>query len=288
MPLCEHMNRMKSIYMKDSLLFPEKVELLKFGPETAHKPLKLNFYTLWIMDEGKGECEMNDRIYPVQNDRKVMFCNPGTIIKFHAEKQNPMHLYCIQFRILKKENTANGVIFKETRPCFLSNDVHELDSSLKIKNATSELLSRYQCESPANSFIIQKLFSEIMALVINVLMNCKGGASCSVIDCAISYLKEHYHEDITREQMACMVGLSKEYFSRLFKKETGQNFTEYLTNIRIKKVEEFLLTSNACLREIAENVGYKNEYYLSRKFKEIKGVSPTMYQKETLSSFMSQ
>lgn len=276
MSCCKIVNKSNPLISKSSIFLTEKIELIKYDGSTPLTKQKLDCYTLWILAEGNGEIEIDGEKSTLNHDKKMIFCNPGTIVEFCAT-QDHLLLYYLPFRIFNKQETDQGLDFKEEKSCFLSNEVHDLDSSLEIKNIAKELLSRYQCDSPANAFIIQKLFSEMMAIVTNILMNCQEGKNCSIIDCVVSYIQEHYNEDITREQLACMVGLSKEYFSRLFKKETGQSFIEFLTNIRIEKVEEFLLTSNAGLREIAENVGYKNEFYLSRKFKEIKGVSPTMY-----------
>lgn len=279
MTLCDQTKNLNTLFCNNSLFILENIELIKFDALSPKQKLPVDFYSLWIMAEGSGEVEIGERRYPLQNDKTVTFCNPGTLGQFHVTEHTKLLMYCLQFKVLKRKDSKNGIIYKEIHTPLFPNEVFELDSSLKIKSIAKELLSRLQCDAPANVLIVQKLFLEIMALISNVFLNCQGKNNCSVIELAKSFIEEHYYKDITREQLACMVGLSKEYFSRLFKKETGQNFTEYLTNIRIKKVEEHLLSSDACLREIAEQVGYKNEYYLSRKFKEVKGISPTMFQK---------
>ena len=69
------------------------------------------------------------------------------------------------------------------------------------------------------------------------------------------------------------------YFSTLFKKETGQNFTDYLTELRINKAKELLSGDKVSVQDVAEMVGYSDLKYFSRLFKKTTGVSPSDYKK---------
>ncbi len=86
------------------------------------------------------------------------------------------------------------------------------------------------------------------------------------------YILTHYKEAITRETLASLAGLSPSHFSHVFKRRTGKSPIEYLTDIRIRRAKELLVTSNKCLKEIAETVGYRDEFYFSRMFKEEEAV----------------
>ena len=71
--------------------------------------------------------------------------------------------------------------------------------------------------------------------------------------------------------------ISPYYFSKLFKKRTGSNFIEYVTNVRIEKAKELLTGSNKNIKEISMEVGYSDANYFSRAFKKNVGISPTEY-----------
>lgn len=73
------------------------------------------------------------------------------------------------------------------------------------------------------------------------------------------------------------VGLSESHFSRLFAKEMGENFIDYLTKIRITKAKELFVTTNLKVYEIAEKVGYTSAEHFSRIFKRYTGESPSNY-----------
>lgn len=97
---------------------------------------------------------------------------------------------------------------------------------------------------------------------------------------AKQYIVMHYSEPITLSSLASKACLSEEYFSRLFKKETGKNFTEYLFEIRMIRAKKLLLNNIFNINEIADLVGIPNASYFSIQFKRYYGESPkTMREK---------
>lgn len=94
-----------------------------------------------------------------------------------------------------------------------------------------------------------------------------------------AYIERHYAEHMSLESVAALVNLNPVYFSNLFKKESGQNFTEYLTSYRMNKAKEFLRDGNMNINEIADALGYADARYFSKVFKKEVGVKPTDYRK---------
>ena len=93
------------------------------------------------------------------------------------------------------------------------------------------------------------------------------------------YIQQHYQEALRLEDVSSAVGFNATYFSTLFKKETGQNFMDYLTELRIGKAKELLCGEELSVQEVAEQVGYQDLKYFSRLFKKLTGVSPSDYKK---------
>ena len=93
------------------------------------------------------------------------------------------------------------------------------------------------------------------------------------------YVEEHFADKILLEDVADVVGLNPVYFSSLFKKETGLNFSTYLSNVRMEKAKELLANTNDSIAAIAEAVGYPEQKYFSQQFKKIVGVNPIVYRK---------
>ena len=68
--------------------------------------------------------------------------------------------------------------------------------------------------------------------------------------------------------------LNASYISQLIKNETGLNYTQYITELRIEKAKELLTNTKLSLAEISEAVGFNDYFYFIKKFKREVGVTP--------------
>lgn len=96
-----------------------------------------------------------------------------------------------------------------------------------------------------------------------------------------AYMEQHFNEPLTIAQLAEMAKITPKYFVDLFKKTYQQSAMDYLTDLRINRAKRYLIESNERLRDIAQKVGYSDEFYFSRKFKKEVGVSPSDYAKNS-------
>ncbi len=98
-----------------------------------------------------------------------------------------------------------------------------------------------------------------------------------LLQSVFDYVSEHYANDISIEQLAKMHFISYSHFSSLFKKMTGQNFTDYLNSVRIAAAEKLLVTTDMQITEIAFAVGYSDPSYFARRFSEQNHIAPRAY-----------
>ncbi|WP_027292202.1 MULTISPECIES: response regulator [Robinsoniella] len=95
---------------------------------------------------------------------------------------------------------------------------------------------------------------------------------------AKQYIEENYAKSTLSVDVICAnLGVSAAYFSTIFKRETGQNFVKYLTNIRMEVAIEMLNNTQDQTYVIAGKVGYTEPNYFSYVFKKKYGVSPSKY-----------
>ncbi len=98
---------------------------------------------------------------------------------------------------------------------------------------------------------------------------------------AIDYIHEHYNDQVTLNEVAEHIYVSTFYISRMFKKELGISFVDYLNDVRIEKAKELLKDVKYKTYEVAELVGIPDPHYFSKIFKKYAGMTPSEY-KETL------
>lgn len=96
----------------------------------------------------------------------------------------------------------------------------------------------------------------------------------------IAYIHEHYKKDISLDQCADLVGVNSYTLSKWFKQASGVNFIDYLTELRIKKAQELLRSTDMLINDIAQEVGYQQRYF-NRIFKKHVGVTPSEYRSST-------
>lgn len=96
---------------------------------------------------------------------------------------------------------------------------------------------------------------------------------------AKQYLQAHYNDPVRLEDISNMVGFNATYFSTLFKKETGENFSDYLIGLRVKRAKTLLMDTEEAVSDISEQVGYTDLKYFTRIFKRVTGLTPSEYRK---------
>ncbi|WP_170292703.1 response regulator [Metabacillus idriensis] len=97
---------------------------------------------------------------------------------------------------------------------------------------------------------------------------------------AMQFIQENYYKDLNLAVVSNHISLNYSYFSHVFKESTGQNFVDYLKQIRILNSKKWLRESDLKVFEISEKVGYKNPKQFARVFREIEGISPKEFREQ--------
>lgn len=93
-----------------------------------------------------------------------------------------------------------------------------------------------------------------------------------------NYIQKHYSEMITLRTAADLLEVSTGHLSRMFQKEEGVSFSQYLLNVRMNEAVRLLESTNLKIYEVARAVGYSNAEQFSKMFKKIIGKPPKVYQ----------
>ena len=127
---------------------------------------------------------------------------------------------------------------------------------------------------------MSEYLKKVCRLIMNDYLKKERSSSRNVIETAKSYIDHHFNQEITLELIANYVFVNPTYFSELFKKETGRNYIEYITDLRMNKAKELLSQTNLKIAEICEAVGYTDAKYFSKTFKKLTGITPSEYKME--------
>lgn len=154
-------------------------------------------------------------------------------------------------------------------------------ASLPIGEEMEKLIGLYR--NPSNEIAdlyAQTIIMKLMQTLIQAALPLPASTNYSkYMTAAINYIRDHFSEQLTLEQVAQELNISRSYLALIFKKETSLTFSTWLRKYRIGKAKELLKNTNMSQDDICIEVGIYDSSYLCRLFKEYEHLSPDEYRK---------
>lgn len=154
-------------------------------------------------------------------------------------------------------------------------------ASLPIGEEMEKLIGLYR--NPSNEIsdlYAQTIIMKLMQTLIQAALPLPASTNYSkYMTAAINYIRDHFSEQLTLEQVAQELNISRSYLALIFKKETSLTFSIWLRKYRIGKAKELLKNTNMSQDDICTEVGIYDSSYLCRLFKEYEHLSPDEYRK---------
>lgn len=257
---------------------PLKLELVGIGhrQEPIRRPNGIPLYQWFYCVKGKGE-------FIVNGQRSVITEGQGLLIYPQVS-----HIY----QALTPDWTVDFFGFGGSL-------CHDLLSSLEMHETGVYHLSRpevfvshiqrfYEIRQQAISGKIREYSKECYAFLLDLSPCITRINPSSHVDAddltteLILYMEHHYDRDISLDELADLVNLSKEYMCTLFKKTMKQTVMHYLLTIRISRAREYLIRfPDKKVLEIAKMCGFESPSYFGKRFKLETGMTPDTFRKKT-------
>ena len=165
---------------------------------------------------------------------------------------------------------------------FEYNKIYKVFNDSKITKIIQSMESEYTIN---NKFSKELINIKLEELIINIIHASDNSINSKYINSAVikrflglrSKINLTYNEEWDVDKMAAEVNLSTSRFYKIYKEIFGISPKKYLQDIRIEHAKLLLLQGIYSIREIAEMVGYKNQYHFIRQFKDYTGSTPGKY-----------
>lgn len=240
----------------------------------------LDQYILIYCIDGKGEVKIGESAYTLIAGNFIVI--PADQSHAYAsDKNNPWTIYWAHFKgqlvkplialMVKKQKGYKGFVqFNESRIKLFEDIYLNLERGYSTDNLCYVNMSFTHFLS---SFIFDEKFNYS-----------SRKQMVNPIDVAIEFMQKNLHNTFTLGEVAKAVNLSPSHFSALFKEQTGFAPIKYFNHIKIQKACQYLQFTDLRIKEIAATLGIDDQYYFSRMFSKIMGVSPQDYKirRETL------
>ncbi len=118
---------------------------------------------------------------------------------------------------------------------------------------------------------------EMLERLIDAIHRHRNISPLAQLQSAVLFMHDHLHRDISRDDAAAAAHLSPAHFSRLFKKEMRESFTDMLVRMRVERAADLLARTDRTLAIIALDCGFKDQSYFTKVFRKIMRVTPRTY-----------
>ena len=230
-------------------------------------------HSLVVVISGNGKLICDHETIHLTEEKCVLI-PPNQKINVHNET-GALCFYHLTFKIIQLQEGQTGCFSMFTQ--FQELGCHPFSQCTNLL----EIIYRQRLAMDELSLFEQHVrFQEFMLFIMN--QNVPNQQQKSVrqsVEQSIKYLQKHYERDWTVEQLAELAAVPRWNYSRIFKDITGQIPLNFLNNVRLEKAKQLLVTTNDRIFEISQTVGFNNEYYFNRRFKEHVGISPGQYRR---------
>lgn len=233
-----------------------------------------------VLLEGEAGIERNNENIRMGKGA-VCFCKSGSTYGIYGNGSSGASVAVLYFDVFQdpEPNGSLSLALAEPDGLFPEEAVSTGDSEARLILQCSAIREHIRHSDEFRRWRAQIDFQEMMYGILTAHRQNRKNDKTLALDEVKKYLEEHYNEEISVEQLAGMVELSPKYFAEVFKKTYGSGVMEYVARIRMDRAKQLMLGSDLLLREVAHSVGYKDEFYFSRKFKKEIGLSPSEYMK---------
>ena len=231
--------------------------------------------------EGMVTYTIEDKVYQVRKG-EILIMPQDTAHSLTMEEGSSRYLYLFEPDAIMTMRDIKSMAIYFNKPFHLrdGSDAHvrirELLLRAKDLYEKRELMwntACYSCILRVYATLGQRYLSGIRPRTADNMRNMDS----EVINAVMTYINNHYREELSLENVAGFAGFSRYYFSRSFKKQTGYSFKDYLCQKRLQVAMDLLIRTNRSMRDVAIESGFGSVATFNRVFREKKGCTPTQY-----------
>lgn len=161
--------------------------------------------------------------------------------------------------------------------------VSELKDYYQVEDILGKMIVCWNTKLPGYEFESKTFLQQlIFAIIQNTKKQPENYSTSLKVETIITYLHKKINKKVSLDELADMVQLSPTYLSRAFKRSTGYSVIEFFNKMKIDKAKELILEGGMKIKEVAQTLGFTDEFYFSRIFKRVSGISPTEFQSKNV------
>lgn len=245
----------------------------------------IRHHELILITGGKGHIVIENKTYQFKAGALLYIC-PN--IQYSLESDGEDHLSCFTVHFSYATVGFKGDKWDITRATnMLPLDcVQILKDYYQINNIFKNLIENWFAKLPGYEFITRNLLSQLLIEIYHNIKNNNQNYSTSLkVEKIIEYMRSNVDTRVTIADLAELVQLSPAYLSGIFKETTGYSVIKFFNKIKVDKAKELIIEGDKKVKEVAQILGFTDEFYFSRIFKKIEGISPLEFYRSNVHGY---
>lgn len=252
---------LKNLQLTD--INPRVCGIQKYAPGAVTPQHHIQRHVLHYVTEGRGVYLANGQEYTVCPG-DIFVCHPGYVTTYIADETEPFTYIWASFDCT---DSFAALIARDVFPASWSAPIFE-----QMLAASDAAVPEWAVCARLYDFFVLLAQQQPPA----------AAPRDDYVSRAVNFIQTNYSDSIRIADIAADLGLSRNYFCRLFKQQTGLAPQEYLVSHRLDIAAKLMVEQGISQKEAALQVGYPDVYAFSRMFKRKYGVSPGTYVKDRL------
>lgn len=246
----------------------------------------LQHHEMIFICEGNGHVVIGKDRYPIKKGM-LYYIPPGVQLKLDPDAQKTEHFLKVHFSGSRVVLDPDGKWrYFENIQALHQPPAQEITDYPPVAELFEKLLDTWNNKGPGYEFAAGTYLRQLFILISqNNKKQNENHAIALKIDRIIEYMRQNISRKVTLEELSGIARLSTFYLSRTFKDATGYPIIAYFNKMKIDKAKELLIDGNKKVKEVAYELGYSNEFYFSRTFKRIEGLSPKEFYSKNVYGF---
>jgi YesN/AraC family two-component response regulator len=204
----------------------------------------------------------------------LFYICPDVLHSIEIDAEGPGYFLSVHFSYAHVSFNDSKWVIREVEETLPLHPAQELKDYYQIDDIFNKLVDSWNAKLPGYEFITKTLLQQLLiAIYQNIRKENQNYATSLKVENIIQYMHQNINNRVTLTELAEIVQLSPTYLSRAFKETTGYSVIEFFNKIKIDKAKELIIEGNKRVKEVARALGFTDEFYFSRIFKRIEGIS---------------
>ena len=273
--------------------FPMRVQFLRLSPPAAVRMRRHDYFEVLYMKSGSAVYRVQQQeVLVSQDDLFVIGRDMYHGIDKYLTPSIRAEVLCFDPRIIRGDkSTGEGAEYLIPFEVQGRNFPHAIPASSGVPAQVVDLMRRIHQEAESGSPYSALAMKTYLKMILVLLMNHYAGNAATAgavvrktdhlerLQPLFDYVDQHYVENITVEDAARLLRMSKSHFMRFFRAVTGQPFISHLNRSRIERAQHLMATTDLLIAAIAQAVGFCDQSYFGVIFRRHVGITPREYRR---------